>query len=193
MTVTVKQLISAKIIKVEEMTMKFSEKIVRLRKIKGITQDELASAVGVSRQAVYKWECGQSYPEVAKLIEIKALFGISIDDLLDDTYEIAMPDKKRKKRAVKPKAQPVEQPAPEAAEPVAEIEASVSEEEITVVEAEVLPTAEKSEESGYTEIASDKEEMTDEAEKIVEEVEKAEEEEIAPKKRGFFSRLFGRK
>ena len=66
--------------------MKFSEKIVRLRKIKGITQDEFANAVGVSRQAVYKWECGQSYPEAMKLIEIKALFGISIDDLLDDTY-----------------------------------------------------------------------------------------------------------
>ena len=51
--------------------MTFSEKLVRLRKIRGLTQDELASAVGVSRQAVYKWECGQSYPEVAKLLEIK--------------------------------------------------------------------------------------------------------------------------
>ena len=73
--------------------MKFNEKIVRLRKIKGITQDEFASAVGVSRQAVYKWECGQSYPEVAKLLEIKLLFGISIDDLLDENYEIALPEK----------------------------------------------------------------------------------------------------
>ena len=51
--------------------MTFKEKIVRLRKIKGLTQDEFASAVGVSRQAVYKWESGQSYPEVQKLIEIK--------------------------------------------------------------------------------------------------------------------------
>ena len=56
--------------------MKFNEKIVRLRKIRGITQDEFASAVGVSRQAVYKWESGQSYPEVAKLLEIKLLFNI---------------------------------------------------------------------------------------------------------------------
>ena len=54
--------------------MKFKEKIVKLRKLKGLTQDEFASAVGVSRQAVYKWECGQSYPEVAKLLEIKMLF-----------------------------------------------------------------------------------------------------------------------
>ncbi len=78
--------------------MTFKEKLVRLRKLKGITQDEFASAVGVSRQAVYKWESGQSYPEVAKLLEIKLLFGISIDDLLDDTYEIALPEKKKRKR-----------------------------------------------------------------------------------------------
>ena len=81
--------------------MKFNEKIVVLRKIKGITQDELASAVGVSRQAVYKWECGQSYPEVAKLLELKLLFGISIDDLLDESFEIALPEKKKRKRLPK--------------------------------------------------------------------------------------------
>ena len=68
--------------------MKFNEKIVALRKIKGITQDELASAVGVSRQAVYKWESGQSYPEVQKLIEMKLLFDISIDNLLDESFFI---------------------------------------------------------------------------------------------------------
>ena len=81
--------------------MTFSEKLVRLRKIRGLTQDELASAVGVSRQAVYKWECGQSYPEVSKLLEIKILFGISIDDLLDDSYEIPLPEKKKRKRSIK--------------------------------------------------------------------------------------------
>lgn len=81
-----------------EIEMTFSEKLVRLRKIKSLTQDEFASAVGVSRQAVYKWESGQSYPEVPKLLEIKMLFGISIDDLLDDTYDIPLPEKKRKRR-----------------------------------------------------------------------------------------------
>ena len=81
--------------------MTFNEKLVVLRKIKHITQDEFASAVGVSRQAVYKWESGQSYPEVQKLLEMKLLFGISIDDLLDDTYEIELPKKKRKKRTPK--------------------------------------------------------------------------------------------
>ena len=81
--------------------MTFKEKLVRLRKINSLTQDEFACAVGVSRQAVYKWESGQSYPEVAKLLEIKLLFGISIDDLLDDTYDIPLPQKKRKKRMTK--------------------------------------------------------------------------------------------
>ena len=64
--------------------MTFKEKLVILRKGKGLTQDEFAAAVGVSRQAVYKWECGQSYPEVPKLLEMKLLFTISIDELLDD-------------------------------------------------------------------------------------------------------------
>ena len=81
--------------------MTFKEKLVRLRKIHSLTQDEFACAVGVSRQAVYKWESGQSYPEVAKLLEIKLLFGISIDDLLDDTFDIPLPPKKRKKRMTK--------------------------------------------------------------------------------------------
>ena len=79
--------------------MTFKEKLVRLRKLKKLTQDDFAKAVGVSRQAVYKWESGQSYPEVPKLREIKLLFGISIDDLLDDTYVVELPEKKRKRRA----------------------------------------------------------------------------------------------
>ena len=100
--------------------MTFNEKLVVLRKIKHLTQDEFASAVGVSRQAVYKWESGQSYPEVQKLLEMKLLFGISIDDLLDDTYEIELPKKKRKKRTPKvaeanAEAAPVAAEAPVAA------------------------------------------------------------------------------
>ncbi len=81
--------------------MTFQEKLVILRKTRGLTQDEFASAVGVSRQAVYKWESGQSYPEVQKLLEIKALFTVSIDDLLDDSYDIPMPEKKKRKRISK--------------------------------------------------------------------------------------------
>ncbi len=111
--------------------MTFKEKLVILRKSKGLTQDEFASAVGVSRQAVYKWESGQSYPEVPKLLEMKLLFTISIDELLDDNYDLPLPDKKKRKRAPKqdaPKAEakvtkpaaPKAAPAPKA-EPVASV------------------------------------------------------------------------
>ena len=102
--------------------MTFKEKLVILRKSKGLTQDDFASAVGVSRQAVYKWESGQSYPEVPKLLEMKMLFTISIDELLDDSYDLPVPEKKRKKRAPKPEAPKAEAPkaAPTPkAEPVA--------------------------------------------------------------------------
>ena len=179
--------------------MKFSEKIVRLRKIKGITQDEFANAVGVSRQAVYKWECGQSYPEATKLIEIKALFGISIDDLLDDSYDVIMPEKKKKKRISKVKVEKNEKAADVIEETV---EVEEAEPEVTVVEVEAEPVIEA------VETAVEKT-VTDEAEKIIEEVIAEEPKEpayVAPapkeekpevktevKKRGFFSRIFGRK
>ena len=108
--------------------MTFSQKLVVLRKIKHLTQDEFASAVGVSRQAVYKWESGQSYPEALKLVEMKLLFGISIDDLLDDTFEIELPKKKRRRR--KPKAENAEAVAEEVA---AEEAAPATEEAAPVV------------------------------------------------------------
>lgn len=102
--------------------MTFQEKLVILRKSKGLTQDEFASAVGVSRQAVYKWESGQSYPEVPKLLEMKLLFTISIDELLDDSYDIPLPEKKKKKRAPKADAPKTEAPkaeVPKAVKPAA--------------------------------------------------------------------------
>ena len=192
--------------------MKFSEKIIILRKIKGITQDEFANAVGVSRQAVYKWECGQSYPEALKLIEIKALFGISIDDLFDDNYEIALPEKKKRKRIPKVKVEksaeekPVAEKAPEVIEKTPEVEAEPVVEVVSEAETVVNDVVTKEAEISKT--------VTDEAEKIIEEIaeEKPNEEptyeNVTPvvdeekplqnekqevKKRGFFSRLFGRK
>ena len=62
--------------------MTFKEKLVKLRKLKKITQDEFACAVGVSRQAVYKWEWGKSLPAVDNLYALSRLFGVSIDKIL---------------------------------------------------------------------------------------------------------------
>ena len=108
--------------------MTFQEKLVILRKARGLTQDEFASAVGVSRQAVYKWESGQSYPEVQKLLEMKTLFSISIDNLLDDNYDVPRPEKKKRRRAAAtPAAEPVATEEPKAEQPVAEEPKKVNE------------------------------------------------------------------
>jgi transcriptional regulator with XRE-family HTH domain len=148
--------------------MTFKEKLVRLRKIKGLTQDEFASAVGVSRQAVYKWESGQSYPEVAKLLEIKILFNISIDDLLDENYVVELPEKKKKKRAPKAELQETVK-APVAANEAPVAAAEEAKEEIASAPVEIpAPEEEKAKE-----------------EAISEDGEK--------KKVGFFGRIFGRK
>ncbi|WP_078551667.1 DUF5680 domain-containing protein [Bacillus alkalicellulosilyticus] len=64
--------------------MKFQEKLHVLRKEKGLSQEQLAEKIGVSRQAVAKWETGHSYPTVEKLIELSSLFNISIDSMVKE-------------------------------------------------------------------------------------------------------------
>lgn len=56
--------------------------IINKRKEKGLTQDELASYIGVSKAAVSKWEIGQSYPDITILPQLAAFFNISIDELM---------------------------------------------------------------------------------------------------------------
>lgn len=121
--------------------MYIKEKIVQLRKDAGMTQEYFAKAVGVSRQAVYKWEKGISYPEAEKLILIAKLFGVTIDSLLEDDFrlfELKMEKpavrKNAKKKSTKTKrvAKKVEAPALAEEKPV--IENTVAEEEIPVME-----------------------------------------------------------
>ena len=57
--------------------------LVNKRKQKGITQDELANYMGVSKASVSKWETGQSFPDVTFLPQLAAYYNISIDDLMD--------------------------------------------------------------------------------------------------------------
>lgn len=57
--------------------------LVSKRKVKGITQDDLAHFIGVSKASVSKWETGQSYPDVTLLPQLAAYFNISIDELMD--------------------------------------------------------------------------------------------------------------
>lgn len=67
--------------------MKLDEKLVRLRKEKGLTQLELAEAVKVSRQAVSKWEAGGAVPSTDNLKGLSDLFGVPVDFLLNDEDE----------------------------------------------------------------------------------------------------------
>lgn len=68
--------------------MKFNEKLIKLRKEKGLSQEELGYQLNVTRQTVSKWELGQTTPEMDKLLEMSKIFGINVDDLLDETKEI---------------------------------------------------------------------------------------------------------
>ncbi len=66
-----------------------ADKIIQLRKKNGWSQEELAEQMGVSRQAVCKWEGAQSIPDINKLIQLSQLFGVSTDYLLKDEIEEA--------------------------------------------------------------------------------------------------------
>lgn len=65
--------------------MELQGKLQKLRKERGLSQEKLAELIGVSRQAVSKWESGQSYPELDKMIALSTLFDVSMDHLVKDT------------------------------------------------------------------------------------------------------------
>ena len=67
--------------------MKLSEKIVRLRKSKGWSQEDLAEQLNVSRQAISRWEGGTAQPDAGNVLQLSNLFGVTTDYLLKDDYE----------------------------------------------------------------------------------------------------------
>ena len=64
--------------------MNFNEKLIELRKSKGLSQDELGQRLGVSRQTISKWELAQSYPDFQRLVLLSDYFGLSLDALVKD-------------------------------------------------------------------------------------------------------------
>lgn len=76
--------------------MEFSEKLQELRKSKGLTQEELAETLYVSRTAVSKWESGRGYPNIDSLKEISKFFSVSIDDLLSSEKLLSIAEKENK-------------------------------------------------------------------------------------------------
>ena len=76
--------------------MEFSEKLQELRKSKGLTQEELAEALYVSRTAISKWESGRGYPSIDSLREISQYFSVSIDDLLSGEKLLSLAERENK-------------------------------------------------------------------------------------------------
>ena len=80
--------------------MEFNEKLQELRKKKGLTQEELAEILYVSRTAVSKWESGRGYPNIDSIKAISAYFNVTIDSLLsgDEILNIAEKENKQKEK-----------------------------------------------------------------------------------------------
>ena len=80
--------------------MEFNEKLQQLRKGKGLTQEELAEVLFVSRTAVSKWESGRGFPNIESLKAISKYFSVSLDELLsgEEILAIAEKDQREKER-----------------------------------------------------------------------------------------------
>ncbi len=79
--------------------MEFNEKLQELRKSRGLTQEELAEALFVSRTAVSKWESGRGYPSLDSLKQISRFFAVSVDELIC-TEEILSAAEEEKKASL---------------------------------------------------------------------------------------------
>jgi transcriptional regulator with XRE-family HTH domain len=80
--------------------MEFSQKLQELRKQKGLTQEELAEKLYVSRTAISKWESGRGYPNIESLKAIAKFFSVTVDELLSsgEVLTLAEEDNKRKEK-----------------------------------------------------------------------------------------------
>lgn len=80
--------------------MELHEKIVLYRKKNGLSQEALAEKIGVSRQAVSKWETGDALPEVTKLKSLAETFNVTVDFLLDESKNEYTPQNQDKSFSV---------------------------------------------------------------------------------------------
>ena len=75
----------------------FKDNLIQLRKLKQLTQEDVAEAVGVSRQAIAKWESGETMPDLGKCKMLADLFDVSLDDLAnyepEENMQLGVPPK----------------------------------------------------------------------------------------------------
>jgi transcriptional regulator with XRE-family HTH domain len=83
--------------------MEFNKKLQELRRNKGLTQEELAEKLYVSRTAISKWESGRGYPNIESLKALASFFSVSLDELLsrDEVLTIAEEDGKRREGLIR--------------------------------------------------------------------------------------------
>ena len=76
--------------------MNLSEKLMELRKGRGLTQEQLAEEMNVSRQAISRWELGVAVPSLENLIKLCGLYGVPLDYLINDAATIQEPQSSKK-------------------------------------------------------------------------------------------------
>ena len=78
-----------------------SEKLIALRKKSGMSQQELADRICVTRQTISNWECGQGAPALDKAAELAAIYRVGLDDLVGDHVDIVVKAKRGASRLLK--------------------------------------------------------------------------------------------
>lgn len=66
--------------------MRFADKLQNLRLEYNVSQEQLSERLGISRQAITKWESGQSYPEIQRLIFLSNIFNVKVDYLIKEDF-----------------------------------------------------------------------------------------------------------
>lgn len=87
--------------------MKFGDKLIQLRKKHGLSQEDLAAKLNVSRQSVSKWESNNTYPETDKIVQICNIFECSMDDLINENIKDINQLERKSKKEISIKIDPL--------------------------------------------------------------------------------------
>lgn len=89
------------------MDIKTADRLIELRKNHNLSQEALSEKLGVSRQAISKWERGESSPDTDNLIALAGIYGITLDDILNPEKQIKAPQADNPNNEKKEKAEPI--------------------------------------------------------------------------------------